>query len=265
MKPTALFTAMLGVAALPALAAQQDFHWQGKLASGATIEIRNVNGGINAIASDSDQVEVSAVKTATRGDPATVRIEIAQHEGHVTICAVYGRAGNGQPCEGHSGRHDRGDVKVAFAVKVPAGVRFVGRTVNGDVRAAAIKADAEGQTVNGNVEIDASGAVRASAVNGDIEARLGRSDWKGVLKLATVNGRIAVTLPGDANTEVKASTVSGSIETDFPLTVSGRYAQRTASGTIGAGGRSLELSAVHGSIELRKAGRVRASSRAGRR
>lgn len=59
-------------------------------------------------------------------------------------------------------------------------------------------------------------------------------------------------LPADAGAEVKAQTVNGDIRTDFPLTVQGRILRRRLSGTIGAGGRQLDLETVNGSIELRR-------------
>ena len=46
--------------------------------------------------------------------------------------------------------------------------------------------------------------------------------------------------------------MNGEIETDFPLTVTGRISRRHLSGTIGGGGRTLELETVNGSIQLRK-------------
>jgi len=46
--------------------------------------------------------------------------------------------------------------------------------------------------------------------------------------------------------------VNGDIETDWPLTVSGRFSQRRLHGTIGAGGRGLSLSTVNGEIRLEK-------------
>jgi DUF4097 and DUF4098 domain-containing protein YvlB len=52
--------------------------------------------------------------------------------------------------------------------------------------------------------------------------------------------------------DVKAETVNGTIETDFALTVSGRLSRRHLSGTIGGGGRSLEMETVNGSIHLKK-------------
>ena len=49
-------------------------------------------------------------------------------------------------------------------------------------------------------------------------------------------------------------TVNGDIETEFPLTVSGRVGMRRIRGTVGQGGRTLELETVNGSIRLRKQG-----------
>ena len=48
----------------------------------------------------------------------------------------------------------------------------------------------------------------------------------GELDYRTVNGNIAVSFPGDIDTEVSASTVNGDIETDWPLTVRGRFGAR---------------------------------------
>ncbi len=42
--------------------------------------------------------------------------------------------------------------------------------------------------------------------------------------------------------------------TSFPLTVTGRISRRSIQGTIGSGGRQLEMETVNGGIELRKAG-----------
>jgi DUF4097 and DUF4098 domain-containing protein YvlB len=61
-----------------------------------------------------------------------------------------------------------------------------------------------------------------------------------------------VTLPPSTSADVRAETVNGTIETDFALTVSGRVSRRHLSGTIGGGGRSLEMETVNGSIHLKK-------------
>jgi opacity protein-like surface antigen len=260
MKRTTILAAVIAAAAAvvaaPALAAQQDFHWSGKVAAGAAIEIKGVNGGIDATGAPGGDVEVTATKKARKSDPAGVKIEVVEHAGGVTICAVYPSNGTPNECQpGPGGRmkvHDN-DVNVEFRVKVPAGVRFVGRTVNGGIQASGIAADAEAHTVNGGVHVDAAGTARAETVNGGITAHLGRADWTGTLKLKTVNGGIDVAMPDGLNADVKASTVNGDIETDFPLTVKGRISRRKIEGTIGSGGRLLEVETVNGGIELRKA------------
>ena len=246
------------VAAAPALAqaGQEEFHWTGKVAAGQAIEIKGVNGGITATGSTGGDVEVTAVKKGRKSDPGDVKVEVVEHAGGVTICAVYPSDGAPNECAPGKGGRMRvreNDVNVEFRVKVPAGVRFLGRTVNGGIEASGLKADAEAETVNGGVELDSTGTARAQTVNGGITARLGRADWEGTLKLETVNGGIEVRMPSDLSTDVRASTVNGDISTDFPLTVTGKIARRKLEGTVGSGGRMLEMKTVNGGIELKKA------------
>jgi hypothetical protein len=248
--------AALAISTLAA-AAQEEFHWAGKVAAGAAVEIKGINGGIVATGTPGGDVDVTAIKKGRKSDPAQVEIEVVEHAGGVTICAVYPSDGAPNECRpGEGGRMKLrdNDVSVEFKVKVPAGVRFVGRTVNGGIKAGGIAADAEAHTVNGGVDLDAAGTARAETVNGGITARLGRADWTGALKLKTVNGGIDVVMPEGLSADVKASTVNGDIQTDFPLTVKGRISRRKIEGTIGGGGRLLEVETVNGAIELRKAG-----------
>jgi len=245
--------------AAPALAAEsktESWNWHGSVASGQAIEIKGINGGIEASGSSGREVVVTAVKKGRRSDPASVRIEVVEHPGGVTICTVYPSVGSqaNECAPGSSGRMNNrdNDVSVEFHVEVPAGVRFVGRTVNGGIEARGIQADAEAHTVNGGVEVEAAGTARAETVNGGITARLGRADWTGTLDLKTVNGGIDVYLPADAAADVKAGTVNGDIETEFPLTVKGKIGRRRLQGSIGGGGRLLQIETVNGGIGLRK-------------
>jgi len=64
----------------------------------------------------------------------------------------------------------------------------------------------------------------------------------------------AVEVPADLNADIEAGTVNGGIETDFPITVRGRFMNRRMSGRVGSGGRTLEMETVNGSIRLRKTG-----------
>lgn len=233
-----------------------DFTWQGAVAPGQIVEIKGVNGSIDARPSASGQVEIVAERSGRRNDPEDVRIEVVQHGGGVTICAVYPNSG-GEPNECVPGAGGRmrvrnNDVKVRFTVQVPAGVGFTGRTVNGSVDAGDLGGNLVLTTVNGGITFSTTGYAEATTVNGSIRGALGTSDWRDALRFETVNGSITLDLPDDLSTEVDASTVNGSISTDFPLTVQGRFSRRHLSGTVGAGGRTLELETVNGGISLRK-------------
>jgi hypothetical protein len=261
MRAVTVGIVMVGVGCLldaPILVAQQDeFHWRGRLAAGETITIRGVHGDIRALPASGGEVEVSAVKHARRDDPEEVEIEVVPHDGGVTICAVYPAPRRRAPNEclpGGEGRNNTSDndVQVDFTVRVPRGVHFAGKTVQGDVTVDSLAGNVEAQSVNGDVEVSTTGYAEASSVNGTIRATLGRADWTGTLEFSSVNGGITVVLPADVSAAVEASTVNGSIDSDFPLTVRGRFSARRFSGTIGSGGRHLRLETVNGSIRLRR-------------
>lgn len=255
---TLLIGALLCVAAATSGWAQ-DFRWSGRLAAGKRLEIKGVNGDVRAVAATGNEVIVTAAKRARRSDPDDVKIEVIEHEGGVTICAVYptpARAREENVCEvGDRWRssNENNDVTVDFEVQVPAGVVFHGRTVNGEMSAEGLGADVEASTVNGSVRVSTAGLAQASTVNGSVYVTMGRADWEHDLEFSTVNGRIELRLPASLATEVRASTVNGDLESDFPLTVSGRFGPRRWRGTIGTGGnRMLNLQTVNGEIRLKK-------------
>lgn len=236
-----------------------EFRWQGRVAAGATIEIKGVNGSIQATGSSGDQVEVVATRRGRRSDPESVQIKTFEHEGGITICALYPSTDAARPNEclaGNKGRMNskNNDVNVDFVVKVPAGVRLAARTVNGAVNASGLSADADAETVNGSVTVQTSGVARAQTVNGSVQASMGRADWSSDLEIKTVNGSIRVTLPKAASTTVDAETVNGSIVSDFSLS-GGTFTRRRLKGTIGGGGRAMSLETVNGSIHISQGGR----------
>src|SRR6266508_1883921 len=183
-------TLLLAATATPA-AAQQEFRWHGRIAAGKSIEIKGVNGDVSAVAG-SGETEVTAVKRAKRSDPDDVKIEVVEHADGVTICAVYpsdGRRENScAPGEGgHMNTRDN-DVGVYFTVRVPAGVKFIGKTVNGEMEAANLASDVDAVTVNGDIVSDfpltVTGRLGPRRVHGTIGSG-GRE-----LSLTTVNGSI---------------------------------------------------------------------------
>ncbi len=238
--------------------AAQDFNWHGKIAQGKRLEVKGVNGDVRAVLASGSEAVVNARKHSHRSDPDDVEIKVVESDDGVTICAVYptpARARQENDCEPGDRWHsstDNNDVTVDFEVQVPAGVEFDGRTVNGEMSAEGLKADVHAGTVNGSVRVSTTGLAEATTVNGSVYVEMGRANWTDQLEFSTVNGGITLIMPGKLDTEVRASTVNGEIESDYPLTISGRFGPRRVRGTIGAGGRTLNLSTVNGEIRLRK-------------
>jgi hypothetical protein len=230
--------------------------WKGTIPQGGAIEIKGVNGDISATAAAGGEVEVSAVMRGRRSDPSEVRLDIVQHGDGITICAVYpsadARPNECQPGEGGRMNVRDNDVTVAFTVRVPSGVRFIGRNVNGGVRAEALAGPVSARTVNGDVTFSTTSFGDASTVNGSIEGVMGSTQWTEPLKFRSVNGSISLSLPPDASTDLNVSTVNGDISTDFPITIGGRINPKRLTGTIGAGGRALDIETVNGGVRIRK-------------
>ena len=234
-----------------------DFQWHGALRQGATLEVKGVNGDVVATVASGPEAAVTAQRTGRRSDPGEVRLEVVEHAGGVTICAVYPSRDAARPNECRPGTEGRmsvqnNDVTVRFAVQVPAGIRFAGRTVNGEVEARGLQGPVTLATVNGSTTFSTSSYGEASTVNGSIRGAMGASGWNDALSFRTVNGSITLELPPDLSADVRASTVNGEISTDFPLSVTGRVSRRHVAGTIGAGGRRLDLDTVNGSVRLRR-------------
>jgi hypothetical protein len=255
----AIARATRGVINLPRMVKRSadDFQWRGTVQPGGMIEVKGVNGDVTAMTGSGPDVEVTAQRRARRNNPEEVRLEVVEHAGGVTICAVYPSKDASRPNECRPGTEGRmnvqnNDVSVRFVVRVPAGVRFAGRTVNGDVDAQELHGPVTIATVNGSTTFSTSSYGEASTVNGSIRGVMGTAAWNDDLTFHTVNGSITLDLPPDLAAEVRATTVNGEISTDFPMTVTGRISRRQITGTIGAGGRKLDLETVNGSVRLRR-------------
>ena len=69
-------------------------------------------------------------------------------------------------------------------------------------------------------------------------------------KFTTVNGEVTLQLPASTNANVRVSTVSGDIRSDFPLQIDTEPGPKHAQGVIGAGGQALDINTVNGGVTL---------------
>lgn len=264
---------LVTVAALPAVAQQSRpqqtenaFSWNDRVAAGRWIRVRNLSGSITVGQASGDRVEVTAVKRWRRGDPAVVHFEtkkVGPGDESVLICALWGeRSECGE--DGYRTRRggrdddDRGmrnnDVSVEFRVLVPRGVKVGVHTINGDITVDGVTADLEAGTINGEVDIaNAQSRVNASNVNGGVRARFNRLEGDARMEFTTVNGSVMVEMPSDGGADIDLQTVMGTINTNFEITLQGRFDPKRIRTHVGKpGGPRLKLETVMGSVELRR-------------
>jgi hypothetical protein len=192
-----------------------------------------------------------------------VEIRVVEERDGYTICAVYhAHAARGKGCDGNHDGGDRADrqhsidVEVEYLVRVPAGVAFHGGIVSGDVRAEGMRSDVHANTVNGDIHVSTTGAVWGNTVSGSMEIEMGATDWR-ELEFHTVSGDITLWLPAGIDTDVDFGSLSGDLDSDFEITMTGRQSRRwvgsAVEGHIGSGGeRSLSLNTVSGDVTLRR-------------
>jgi hypothetical protein len=217
---------------------EEETRWHGWVPGGQVVEINNILGNVRAEVADGDEIEVVALKHGT-DNPERLAIEVVEHKGGVTICAVYPNANPDHPFDcrpSHGGgfriaatsdseahiRWENGgggdvllnDLSVDFLVRLPRRLRFIGRTIDGEVSAHLLEQDIEAHSVRGDVSVDMSSS------------------------------------PG---AEVHAETATGKVNSEFPLALRGDQRHGIfAFGRIGHPHRVLRLKTASGDIHLQR-------------
>jgi len=203
-------------------------------------------------------VNVSVAYNVTA--PAGTRLSVQSISGSIKVTDIKGEV---------SATSVSGDVRISGASHVMAAKSISGMvdivetqtdsgldatSVSGDVvlrRVTARRIDAG--TVSGNVKLEEvhCDRVGAHSTSGNLFfsgalARNGRYELKGF------SGEVRVVVPSSSGFEVEASTFSGEIRTDLPITTRGRTGRRSLTGTYGDGSAVLVLSTFSGSIVISK-------------
>jgi putative adhesin len=241
-----IFLALMAIAitcAAPASAAPTTkiFERTLPLRAGGSLSLTNVNGFVQIVGWEKEEVEIRALKTALNDPQDIERVTIdAESDGDsAAINTIYPR-GNGVA------------VTVDYRIHVPERVLLDGvETVNGDVHVARIAGAGELASVNGTVEVlDSAGRFSAKTTNGDVRLELKGLPKGGPMQLATVNGSVILSLPSDAAAEMSVVSRNGDFHCDFPLRSLGAYNPRVFRGELGAGGGEILLTTVNGAIRV---------------
>jgi DUF4097 and DUF4098 domain-containing protein YvlB len=207
-----------------------------------TVQLSNVNGDVTIRGWEKNEVDMKATKRAPADYIDLIKIEVDSTPERLTIETKYPR-----------GRKES-NVSVTYELMVPKhAVLNAIENVNGAIEITGVEGQIKINTVNGSAEIEGSkSAVDAETVNGRITAKWSDFPKQGDVSLRTVNGGLKLQLPDNVNADVRASSMNGTIRTDFPITVEGRFVSRKLAGRIGAGGTSIDLETVNGSIDILK-------------
>lgn len=275
-----IFALLAAVAVSASAGAQQrlgqdtdTWRWDGRVDSGKWVRVYNLSGGIEFTASPDNQVHIIAEKNVRRGDRRDVYFQVIQGgNGNLTVCAIFN---DETRCEEdsystRSRNSEQNHVSVDMRVQLPrntkwqantvnggvsvrdGGQEVIAKSVNGGVSVANARGPVRAGTVNGSVNISTSeGPVNASTVNGSVTARMDRLNGGEDMEFSTVNGTVRVEVPKEFDADVRFDTMNGSISSDFPIKLSGRFGPRHAEGTIGRGGRRIRAKSVNGSVILR--------------
>ena len=224
-----------------------DMQWHGPLAPGRLVAIHGVTGNIRALPSLTGEVEVFA-DFGTGEDARKVDVKVLAHANGLTICAA---KNDSDDCDGAPSAAGLAP-RVDFTVRLPQGVNFHGRTVNGGIQATALAGNVEAFTVNGGVNVSTTGSVRAHAVNGSIQADLLRPWSSKAPELSTVNGGITVRVPNGVSAALKAETRNGKVVSKL-ASFAGTATEQSVEGELGRGGGDpLTIRAINGTIELQE-------------
>lgn len=195
--------------------------------------------------------------------PPRTRVSAESQDGDVTV------RGTGGEVSAHT---QNGDVTVDSA----AGHIEFG-TLSGDITASTLKGDLAANSISGDVTLtDVVGDVTVSSVSGNLTLRgiISRSveaqttggdvsfsggiDPSGRYDLATHSGNVTLTLPEKASAQLTVSTWSGSIDSDFPITLQpgehgiGMATSKRFTFNIGGGAARISAETFSGDVVIRR-------------
>ncbi len=234
---------------------------------GGRVTIVNVNGDITIGSWDGHEVKMKAVKRARAESEEEARLLLEK----TTVQFDRTEAGIDIRTDALKKQGRNRNVSVAYTVTVPREIDVELKTVNGRVDVDDVSGAVEAKTSNGRIDLkritgsiqakttngkigllEVLGPINAKTANGSIKAEVGGSgEQQHEIRAATTNGGIEVTLPKGLKANLKASTVNGKINTDFPVTVKGLIS-KSVDGVINGGGELIHLKTVNGSIRLKE-------------
>jgi len=234
---------------------REEFHQSYPLSANGRVSLENINGNVHITVWDQNEVKVDAVKHAyNRERLAEAKIEVDTIADGVRIRTRY--PDGDQTFSDDARRRNYNPASVEYTLAIPRQARLESvDLINGKLDIEGVEGDVHASSINGRVRATGlMGEAKLSTVNGSLEATFTKLSETKALSLNSVNGNITLVIPSDANAQLRAGTVHGSISNEFGLPVSdGRYVGHDLHGQLGAGGPQIKLGNVNGAIMIKHA------------
>lgn len=214
---------------------------------GGSVSVENVNGDITIEAWDRSDVRVEYRITGHSENGASrVRVKIDSNPDHLRIDTIYEQSNRWW------GNDDGASVHYSLKVPASAHLRRI-ETVNGSVEITGIAGEVQAETVNGGIRARGLRSdAKLSTVNGAVEAEFDRFGERQRVSMESVNGQVEVTLPENADVDIRAETVHGSLRNDFGIAVDKGLVGSDLRGKLGNGSARLSLETVNGSVNIKR-------------
>lgn len=245
-----LLALLLGpLAAANALAEKftEEFHQAYPVSAESRISLANVNGNISIKSTDASEVRVDAIKRSSSQEHLqAVKIEVEARSDRVTIQTKYP-----DHRSGWFKKKPEDTTSVEYTLTVPRTARLDGiSSVNGSINVDGLVDSVTASTVNGAVNANSlSGSTHVSTVNGSLALTFISLDKVKSVSASTVNGKVQINLPHEADANLSASTVNGSIGGDVKVEKHWPGGQ-SLNTKLGKGGPKISLSTVNGSVGI---------------
>ena len=244
-----LATVLGAVTAFAAPEVREEFHQTYPLTDQGRVHLENINGNVHIVTWNREEIKVDAVKHAKKQEHLDeVKIEVDAKTDRIRIKTKYP--------DSWLRRNKNNSTGVDYTLTVPKQSHLDKiSTVNGGVQIEDVIGDVEANSVNGPVTATGlAGKVELSSVNGAVNASF--AEMKKGVSLKSVNGSVTVAVPPEANADVSAKTVNGSVRSDFALQTKKHFPiGRNLDGKLGEGGPAIKMSSVNGGIRVDRAKR----------
>jgi hypothetical protein len=219
-----------------------------RLAPGARVEVRGINGPVEITTGEGDTAEI---QIEARADDAKVlergKIKVEHANDRLVVRGPENGGGGGflSWITGRSGR-----AKHNVKLLLPRRVMLSASGVNGRVRIGELEGRLDVTGVNGSVEVaSAAGGAEVSGVNGSVAFALARLGDEGV-QVSGVNGRVELRLAPTINADVDVSGINGRVNNELTNASVGDEGRGRFSARVGTGGPLIQMSGINGGVTL---------------